>query len=366
MEKVRSGWRRGVTVAVLGALGAAAGVMAVAQLPDVSAGMGKQAKPVVMVAAGASGAGKFATVQAAVDAAPAQGEVIRIEPGVYREKISIAKDGIELRGMGAKPEDVVLSWDDSAGSAGGTSKSWSVSVTGDGFLADNLTIENLWEQTHARSQYGKEGAQAVALMINGDREVLRHVRLLGYQDTLYANSKTCHGAGDPTDKACRASRMLFQDCYIAGHVDFIFGDAKAVFDHCEIHAMAHPEVTITAQSRLYLLENSGYLFLDCTITAEKGVGELLFGRPWRPYSTVFFVNTKVEGTKIAAAGWSDWAGKLATSKYGEYGTVGSDGKPVDVSGRIAGTVQLTADEAKLLTVKNWLKGPDGWDAEAVR
>jgi pectinesterase len=347
------------------------GIVAVGLLTQIGAARAQApTKPVVTVAAGASGAGKYATLQAAVDAAPAQGEVIRIAPGVYREKLAIAKNGIELRGMGTKPEDVVLSWDDSAGSAGGTNKSWSVSVTGDDFFAGNLTIENLWEQTHARNQYGKEGAQAVALMITGDREVLRHVRLLGYQDTLYANSKTCHGAGDPTDKACRASRMLFQDCYIAGHVDFIFGDAKAVFDHCEIHAMAHSEVTITAQSRLYPLENSGYLFLDCTITAEKGVGELLLGRPWRAYSTVFFVDTKVNGTKLAAPGWAEWAGKLATSKYGEYNTVDVEGngagKPEDVSGRIAGTYQLSKAEADLLTVNSWLKGPDGWDAEAVR
>jgi pectinesterase len=367
LQRLRSSWRRGARVAVLGAFGAAVGVVAVAQSADGPAAMAKQAKPVVMVAAGGSGAGKFATVQAAVDAAPVQGEVIRIAPGVYREKISIAKNGIELRGMGAKPEGVVLSWYDSAGSAGGTSKSWSVSVTGDDFFAENLTVENLWEQTHSRTH---EGAQAVALMITGDREVLRQVRLLGYQDTLYANSKTCHASTDPIDKACRASRMLFQDCYIAGHVDFIFGDAKAVFDHCEIHAMAHPEVTITAQSRLYPLENSGYLFLDCTITAEPGISELLLGRPWRAYSTVFFVNTKVDGTKLAAPGWAEWAGKLASSKYGEYGTVDVEkdgaGKPEDTSGRIAGTVQLTAEEAKLLTVKNWLRGPDGWDAEAVR
>jgi hypothetical protein len=39
---------------------------------------------------------------------------------------------------------------------------------------------------------------------------------------------------------------------------------------------------------------------------------------------------------------------------------------VDVSGRIVGTVQLTADEAKLLTVQSWLRGPSGWDAEAVK
>jgi len=76
---------------------------------------------------------------------------------------------------------------------------------------------------------------------------------------------------------CRASRQYFSDCYIAGHVDFIFGDAKAAFDHCEIHAMAHPIVTITAQSRLRPEEDSGYLFRDCTVTAEIGADDILLG-----------------------------------------------------------------------------------------
>jgi pectin methylesterase-like acyl-CoA thioesterase len=166
-------------------------------------------------------------VQAAVDAAPVGGSVILISPGTYREKLHITTNGIVLRGTGNKPEKVVLTWDDGARYVGGTKNSGSVTVTADDFTAENLTIQNDFERTHDRSE---EGSQAVALVLTGDREVLRKVRLLGYQDTLYANSKTCHNSGDPNDKPCHASRQLFQDCYIEGHVDFIFGDAKAVYD----------------------------------------------------------------------------------------------------------------------------------------
>ena len=310
-------------------------------------------KPVVTVSA-VSGAGMFTTVQAAVDSATDKGLVVKISPGTYREKLHVAANGIELRGMGTGPEQVVLSWDDSAGTAGGTGKSGSVTVTGDDFVAANLTMENAWERTHASTH---EGAQAVALVINGDREVLRRVRLLGFQDTLYAGSMTCHGKDDATAGPCQASRMLFEDCYIEGHVDFIFGDAKAVFDHCELHAMAHQTDMLTAQSRLFPVEDSGYLFLDCKLTAAKGAENIVMGRPWRAYSTVVFVNLKLEGgAKIAAAGWSDWDGKLATSTYAEYNTGPGD----DVSKRIAGTRVLTKAEAEKMRASSWLKGKDGW------
>jgi pectinesterase len=347
-----SGWR---------VMGVGLGALAVC-----SVGLAQGSKPVVTVAA--DGAGEYKTVQAAVDAASETGEVIRIAPGVYREKLAIAKNGIELRGNSTKPEAVVLVWDDSARSAGGTGKSGSVNVSGDDFVAENLTIQNDWEKKNARVG---EGSQAVALMLTGDREVLRHVRLLGYQDTLYAASRTCHApfdqaAAEASGKTCHASRQLFEDCYIEGHVDYIFGDAKAVFRNCELHGMTHTIVTITAQSRLYPLEDSGYLFLGCTITADAAVDKLSYGRPWRPYSTVYFVNTTLKGVVLDPSGWMEWAGKLATSTYGEYNTHEADGDPVKTDKRIVPSKQLTKAEADKLTVASWLAGPDGWNAEKVR
>src|SRR5579883_1931094 len=132
----------------------------------------------------ADGSGDFKTVQGAIDAAPADGAVIRIKPGTYHEEIKIEKPHIQLRGAGADPKQVILSFDKSAGTAGGTGKSQSVAVNGDDFFAENLTIENTFSRGQPPTQ---EGSQAVALRVRGDRAVFRHVRLLGYQDTLYAD-----------------------------------------------------------------------------------------------------------------------------------------------------------------------------------
>ena len=189
----------------------------------VAMGAGAQGKARVVVAA--DGSGDFVTVQAALDGA-GESAVVEIKPGTYREKLRVERNHVTLRGVGKGPAEVVLTFDDSAKIAGGTGKSGTVTVPGDDFSAENLTIQNDWEKKNARVG---EGSQAVALMISGDREVLRHVRLLGYQDTLYAGSKTCHKPEDATAGPCKAARMLFEDCYIEGHVDFIFGDAKAAF-----------------------------------------------------------------------------------------------------------------------------------------
>lgn len=307
---------------------------------------------------------EFRTLQEAIDHAPATGEVIRIAPGTYREKIHISKPNIVLVGTGRQPQDVVLSWDDAAINAGGTSKSGSVTVDADGFEAENLTIENTWENEHTRIQ---EGSQAVALLMSSDRAVLDQVRLLGAQDTLYANSRTCHenlprdGSAPAADTPpCKASRQYFRDCYIEGHVDFIFGDAKAVFDHCELHPRHNPTVMLTAQSKHFPAEDSGYYFLHCRITGEADGDKVVLGRPWRDYSTVVFYDTDIE-KPLSPDGWSDWNGRLKTSTYQEYK---SHGPGVDGGHRIVSSPKLSRQEAKKLTPGVLLSGSDGWDPVA--
>ena len=174
----------------------------------------------------------FPTVSAAIASGA---KVIRIQPGTYREVLNIPQSGIQLRGTGARPQDVVLTYNNSAGTAGGTTKSASITVSGDDFYAENLTIENSFSRNQALKQ---EGSQAVALKISGDRAVFRKVRFLGYQDTLYPTSKHCESDKGP----CEPARQYFSECYIEGNVDFIFGDAMAFFDRCEIHALAHSTI----------------------------------------------------------------------------------------------------------------------------
>lgn len=302
------------------------------------------------------GKADFHTVQEAVNQAPDTGEIILLKPGLYKEKIHISKPNIHLIGTGKQPQDVVLSWDDAASNAGGTSKSGSVTVDADGFAAENLTIENTWELNHTRTE---EGSQAVALLMSSDHAVLDRVRLLGAQDTLYANSRTCR----PLDSTvpCQASRQYFHDCYIEGHVDYIFGDAKAVFDHCEMHSRPHDTVMLTAQSKHFPAEDSGYTFLHCRITGANNGNKVVLGRPWRTYSTVLFYDTDIEQT-ISADGWSEWADRLKTSTYREYK---SHGPGVNGGHRIVEYPPLTPEEEKKLTPSGLLAGDDHWDPVAA-
>lgn len=340
-------------------------LLSVAGLPPAS---DAESLPVVTVAK--QGPASFHTLQEAIDQAPVTGEVIRISPGTYREKVHITKSNIHLVGIGKGPRDVVLSWNDAAITSGGTSKSGSVTVDADGFEAENLTIENTWENEHTRVQ---EGSQAVALLMSSDRAVVDRVRLLGAQDTLYANSRTCHdnlpkdGSAPPADTpACSASRQYFRDCYIEGHVDYIFGDAKAVFDHCELHPRHFATVMLTAQSKHFPAEDSGYYFLHCRITGENDGDHVILGRPWRDYSTVVFYDTYIQ-KPLAPEGWSDWNGRLKTSTYREYK---SHGPGVNGGHRIVAYPALSREEAKKLNPQALLSGNDGWDpvasADALR
>lgn len=311
------------------------------------------------VVVASDGTGDFKSVQEAIDAAPPEGSVIRVKPGVYREVLVISKPHIELRGMGTDPARVVLTYDLSASTAGGTFKSASTTVSGDDFYAENLTFENSFSRNRPLTQ---EGSQAVALRVTGDRAVFRRVRFLGYQDTLYANGKGCQSEQGP----CISARQYFADCYIEGNVDFIFGDALAVFENCEIHSLAHPTVMITAQSKHYPEEKSGYVFNHCRLTAEPGAEKVYLARPWRAYSTVAYLNTYM-GVEIAPAGWLEWIhdGKpcLPTAFYAEYNSSGPGANPKE---RERYSKQLTATEAAEFEVKQFLAGDDHWDPTRVR
>lgn len=285
----------------------------------------------------------YKTLTAAVEALPAEGGTIELQPGAYREKVTIAKPNVRLVGKGARPQDVVIVWSDGAITAGGTFKSFTMNVSGDGFRAKNLTIQNDYHLKDSRP------SQAVALAITADRAVLEKVRLLGAQDTLYAASKK--------DKP---SRQYFKDCYVEGHVDFIFGDAKAFFDRCRIHGIAHESVMFTAQSKVRPDQDSAYVFDRCLITADPNAKGIFFGRAWRPYATVIFMRSRIEAA-LDPAGWREWTpGKtdtLSTATFAEYASTGPGASPTTREPR---TKQLTAEQAKAWDRRIFLAGSDGW------
>ena len=327
--------------------------IAAALMLGAAAGPSAQTRIAQHLTVGPEGKGDFRTVQEAVDhASPADGAIIRIYPGSYHEKVSISKPGIFLVGTGRTPEETVIVWGDSAKNAGSTFKSGTVTVEADRFEAENLSIVNTWWQDHPAAE---ERSQAVALQLDSDRAVLDRVRILSGQDTLYANSHSCRGE---LSAPCRADRQLFNDCFIEGNVDYIFGDAKAVFNGCELHSRPGSGVMITAQSRHSPLEDSGYYMLHCRVTGENQGNRIALGRPWRDYSTVLFYDTEMV-QKIDGPGWLEWGDRLKTSTYREYK---SHGAGVNGGNRSVVYSNLTSEEELKLSANVLLAGDDTWDS----
>jgi polygalacturonase len=305
----------------------------------------------------ADGTGVYYSIQRALDAAPKTGALVLVAPGTYREVLTIDKPNIEIRSANPDASKTVVVNDRSAGANGGTLHSATINVTADNFVAENITFENDYNRTHPQLF---AGSQALAVLVTGDRAVFRNVHLLGNQDTVYAGSRNC----TPDGENCIPARQYFTDCYIAGNVDFIFGDGKAVFDHCEIHSTPHAGGYITAQSKHYPTEDSGFVFNQCKLTADAEVTQPVYlGRPWRPYATVIYLNTEM-GDKIDPAGWREWhpgeTHSIETVFYAEYGSTGPGARPGQ---REPHTHFLTADQAKQYAPSVFLRGNDNWDPQ---
>jgi polygalacturonase len=293
-----------------------------------------------------SGTGDFWSIQRAIDMAPPEGAVISVAPGTYREVLNINKPNITIRSPYPDASRTVIVFDKSAGTSGGTFNSATVNVTADNFTAENVTFANDWNRTHEQVSVG---SQALALAVTGDRAVFRNVRLLGNQDTVYAAS---HGG---------PARQFFADCYIEGNVDFLFGDANAVFERCEIHSTPHQIGYITAQGKRSGDQDSAYVFNHCKLTAEPGVTNVWLGRPWRPYASVVFLNTEM-GPHINAAGWREWhpgeTTYMETVSYAEYNSTGPGAHPTE---RDPHTKKLSPQEAARYETPRFLAGKDNWD-----
>jgi pectinesterase len=308
---------------------------------------------------------EFPTIQMAMDHHPFAGKgpdgkpgrvYIEIAPGTYHERVIITQNhtDITLVGMGKSPSDVVITNSLNAKQAGGTFFTETVEINGDGFEADNITFENAAGNT----------GQAVAVADRADRSVFKHCRFLGHQDTLFADY----------------GRQYYLDSYIEGGVDFIFGNATAVFDHDELHA--NGPGYLTAQSRTSPEQTTGYVIVDSKVTsgigrdaAESGspanpeiphkdtVG---LGRPWRPYSRVIYINTELPGD-IIPEGWSTW-GRMSSdlhdlhAYYAEYSDTGPG---ANTSARATWSHQLTEKQAAQYRPRVFLAGKDHWDPVAA-
>jgi len=280
------------------------------------------------------GKGDHATLQAAIDAIPADrktGYSIRLGPGTYREKIHIPADKPPIRLVGAGADKSIIVWNDAAktpdssGQELGTFRSATMTVGSSEFSAEGLTIEN---------SYGT-GSQALALRVTGDRCAFKNVSLLAWQDTLLVQT----------------GRQYFEDCTISGHVDFIFGGSTAWFERCTIVCRGDGYITAasTPAESPY-----GLVFHACKIRAEKEATKVLLGRPWQNSPATIFIRCELPAS-IRPEGWDNW-GDPAKEKTARYLEHRNSGPGAATAGRVSWAKQMDDLAAREITPRVVLKG----------
>jgi pectinesterase len=285
----------------------------------------------------ADGSGEYRTIQDAVMAVRdfmQVSAVIFIKNGTYKEKLLIPSQKTNITLLGESKEGVVITYGDYSGDADkhSTYTSSTVRVQGNDFTAENITFEN---------SAGRVG-QAVALHVEGDRATFRNCRMLGNQDTLYL--------------AIENSRQYYQNCYIEGTTDFIFGSSTAVFEGCTIHSKTNSYITAAST---WPRQPFGLVFLNCQLTAAPEATKVYLGRPWRPNARTVFLHTEM-GAHIRSEGWENW-GKVSNEATAYYAEFGSTGPGASAKDRVKWSRQLTAKEAKQYTLKTIFAGPISWE-----
>lgn len=309
-----------------------------------------------MITVAKDNSGDFNSIQQAVDSIPAgTPETIYIKKGIYKERVEVRKNNISF--VGESTDDTIITESYYArmimpdGSKRGTFRSYTFFVYADNFTATNLTFENA-------AGFGDEFGQAIAVYAEGDNITFRNCKILGHQDTLFTGplpmkEKQPGGFTGPTiDGTRRVVHQLYEDCYIAGEIDFIFGSATAYFKNCTLFALnRNQEINAyyTAPST-YEGQAFGYVFESCTFTGNCPPKSVALSRPWRIYAKTVLLNCNYSD-QIIDEGFTDWNKPESheTVYYAEYNGHGEGFKPEK---RAAYVHQLNESEAALYTLEN--------------
>ncbi|WP_371670537.1 pectinesterase family protein [Streptomyces sp. NBC_00289] len=301
------------------------------------------------------GSGQYTTVQAAVNAVPANNPsrvVIAVKPGTYRELVKVPsnKPHVTIRGTGGSRKDTTIVYDNASGTPKpdgsgtyGTGGSATVAVDADDFQARNLTISNDFDE----AAHQDIASQAVALRTSADKVFLDGVIVSGDQDTLLVDTAAKEKLG----------RVYMTNSYVVGNVDFVFGRATAVIDKSVITLKKRWNGTsagyVTAPSTA--AGRKGILIANSTVNGDVSDRGFYLGRPWHAGGdTTLDPQTTVRNTSLSAAirttPWTDMSGfSWKDDRFAEYGN----------SGAGAGTAssdrpQLTDAQAAGQEVADWL------------
>ncbi|KAI3962613.1 hypothetical protein MKW98_008480 [Papaver atlanticum] len=289
----------------------------------------------------ASGLGDFLSVQAAVESVPnnnTKNVLIKINAGVYIEKVVIEATKPYITFQGEGKEKTIIQWHDRASDRGPngqqlrTYRTASVTVLANFFSARNISFKN----TSPAPMPGMEGWQAAAFRISGDKAYFFGCGFYGAQDTL------CDDAG----------RHYFKECYIQGSIDFIFGNGRSMYKGCELHSIARRFGSIAAHARTSPDEKTGFAFVNCRIT---GTGPLYVGRAMGQYSRIVYSFTYFDDI-VARGGWDDWDHSSNKNKTAFFGVYKSWGPGANAVRGVSWARELDYETAHPFIAKSFVNG----------
>ncbi|CAL9238562.1 unnamed protein product [Arabidopsis halleri] len=303
---------------------------------------------------GHDGAANFKSIQKAIDSIPSGNNdwiKIILNPGIYHEKIVIPMEKQKIIMQGNDASKVIIQYND----AGLSNSSGPFTLNAEYFVAINITFMNTYNKRTPIILY-EDIKVAPSVILTADKAWFYSCRFISVQDTV----------------ADLLGRHYFQNCYIEGAIDFIWGGGQSIYQNCIIHVkrvatkgMVKREQMlvgyITAQGRESEEDTSGFVFNNCVI---KGSGKALLGRAYRGYSRVVFYETSMSNI-IERRGWDAWdreGQKKKNRDHFTYAEINCIGEGANKSGRVRWEKNLTAEDVKsLIEPKTFING-DGWMA----
>lgn len=277
-----------------------------------------------------------------------QPTTIYLKKGIYNAKLVIAANDVTL--IGEDRETTVIYFDDYAkkahadGREYNTFRTFTVCVTGENVVIDNLTIANTNTSPETRGQ-------CVALSVNAKVFRARNVDLKSTQDTLFL-------APFPDDLIIRYSGLtddptyydgfipraqlymegeafhLFENCRVYGNVDYVFGGARALFENCEFISVKDKRgLGFVAAPSHSLKQSLGFLFYNCAfINGGATEGSVYLARPWRDFGRCDFIDCTL-GNHVSPLLFDKWNDTYRdkTARFSYYNISGGDFTPVSWS-----------------------------------
>lgn len=254
---------------------------------------------------------------------------ILIDDGIYFEKISVLKDNITLKGK--SKENTIISYNDFSKKLHNdlyeynTFRTYTLQVLGKNVTIENLTIEN-------SAGSGKKFGQAVALQSIGDMTYINNCIIKGYQDTVFIGPLPLdlidryQGFLEPEILNINyQTRHVFNNCYIEGDVDFIFGSGNAIFNNCELFGLTDGKLSNGYYFAPSTEKNSKYgiTVINSKLTGKSDREWFYIGRPWREYGMLTLINCELDDI-IYEEKYNKWenTNRDKTCRFNEFKSYG--------------------------------------------